>query len=199
MNTLSLSVSKPSSGNGISLRTSPRTSVSSSARAPATARIRSSPWRCRSASASAQSCPSPSVRYAPPDPPRQSRAADHPNRRRCAPERCAGSQPRRPRDGASVPRWRSDFPQRPIDRGGTHRQQARPHLRRELKWPCRSIASTRIGNQRTQPLAANPVRCFPDHHQGFAHRGIIDPPLRPRARSSRRRGPARSRRIACLR
>jgi hypothetical protein len=62
--------------------------------------------------------------------------------------------------------------QRPIDRCGTHRQQTRANLRRELKMAVPLHRLDQDRHQRPQPLAAHPLRCFPDHDQRFSH-GII--------------------------
>src|SRR3954468_21312930 len=53
--------------------------------------------------------------------------------------------------------------------------------------PCRSIASTENRRQRLQALAADPVRCLPEHDQRFADRLIVEAPLRPWCRAPVRR------------
>jgi hypothetical protein len=65
-------------------------------RVPGAARIRSSPWRYRSAPRFAQSCRSRPARNEQPDAPRQIRAADRPSRQTC----CTGTLRRIAADGA---------------------------------------------------------------------------------------------------
>ena len=122
------------------------------------------------------------ARYARPDPPRRIRAADCPSRQTCAPARCAGPPPRAPPGGASIcPLARLTCSQGPVDRRRAHRQQTCAHLRRELQMAMPLHRLDQDRHQRPQPLAADPVRCLPDHDQRLAHRIVVNPAPGPRA------------------
>ena len=125
--------------------THPAPRSAASVRAPATARTPSNPWRCRSRSGFARSFPSPLVRYA-----RQVRLDK--SGWRVVPA-VGGAHRNATPDGG---RWRraaagsasgllSDLTQQSVDRGGAHRHQPVRTSGASCRWPCRSIASTRIG------------------------------------------------------
>ena len=61
-------------------------------------------------------------------------------------------------------------PQRPVDRRRAHRQHAGAHLRRQLQMPVPLHRLHQHRQQRPQPLAADPVRRLPQHDQRLAHR-----------------------------
>ncbi len=82
---------------------------------------------------------------------------------------------RRRRSRAAAPptaRLPPHLSQGSVDRGGAHRQQAGTDLWRELPvaMPLHGLNQNR--QQRSQPLAADPVRCLPDHNHGLSDRVI---------------------------
>jgi hypothetical protein len=93
----------------------------------------------------------------------------------------------------------SRFPQCPIHRRRTHRQQTRQHLWRQLKMAVPLHCRDQDRHQRTQPLAADPVRRLPNHNQRLARRLVIKPALRAQIRvSARHAGPQQARRVLAV-
>jgi hypothetical protein len=76
--------------------------------------------------------------------------------------------------------------QRPVDRGGAHRLQARANLRRQLKMAVPFHRLDQDRHQRPQPLAADPVRRFPDHDQRLADASLYKRRVQAEARTAGR-------------
>jgi len=76
--------------------------------------------------------------------------------------------------------------QSPVHRRRAHRQKPRADLGRKLEMPMALHGLDENRRQRFQALAADPVRCLPEHDQRLANRLVIDAPLRPRRRAQRR-------------
>src|SRR4051794_39108469 len=182
MNTLSLSVSNPSRSKGSSLRSSVKTALSRpccrTSNGPHSVHPVAMPVKtsvctklplaegplCATRSASTKpgggSCQSAKVRTGT----LRRTAEDGAVRRRVPPPACARTES-------------------PVHRRRAHRQQTRADLGSE---PEMSVPLHRLnenGRQRFQPLAADPVRCLPEHDQRFADRLVIKAPLRPWGRA----------------
>jgi hypothetical protein len=173
MNTLSLSVSKPSNANGIRWRIVLQDlSQKLFAPEPAPARTPSILSRCPSVSGFARSCLSPTTRRAPRDPPRRNPGGGSFQSAKVR----TGTLRRIAAEGGALRRFRAPAPSLTSRRTRSIvaaliairlTRNAGPSLR----WPFHRIDQDR--HQRPQPLAANPVRGFPDHDQSLAHRLII--------------------------
>src|SRR4051794_4070241 len=73
-----------------------------------------------------------------------------------------------------------------VHRRRAHRQQTRADLGSELEMSVPLHRLNENGRQRFQALAADPVRCLPEHDQRFADRLIVEAPLRPWRRAALR-------------
>ena len=76
----------------------------------------------------------------------------------------------------------SDRGENPVDRGGADRQQPDAHLAVQRKMPMPLHRRHQERDERLQPLPANPVGRFPEHHQRFSHSLAIHPACRPGSR-----------------